>query len=102
MKVKYINNCKTVLGYLTDGIVSDLSKNVCIGGSERYYSLKGELLVLNAWEIFCLLLFFVGMNFCTKKSNIHSLFATEIDKSPPTPIPPRDHLFNNGRKDEGE
>ena len=64
-----------------------------IRGFEQYNLLREELLVLNAQAIFWLL-FFVGINFYTKKSTEHSLFYTAIYKCSSNPIPPQDHLWS--------
>ena len=56
--------------FYTDGVFYDMSRNVGLGGFERYDLLRWELLVLDVWAIFCLLLFFVGITFHTKKINI--------------------------------
>ena len=38
-----------------------MSRNVGLGGSERYDSLRGKLLVINARAIFCWFLFSIGI-----------------------------------------
>ena len=67
MKLKYINNYKAVFLFYTYSIVSYMSRNVGLRGFEQYDSMREELLVLNIQAIYCLLLFFVGINFQKRK-----------------------------------
>ena len=48
-----------IFWFYTDGIFSDLSKNVGPGGFEQYDPLREDLLVPNARAVFCWFLFFV-------------------------------------------
>ena len=69
----------------------------------RCGSLREEVLVINTRAIFCLLLFFVGMNFHTQnKSTIRFMFYNPISKGSPTPSPHELTCSYYCRGDEGE
>ena len=57
-------------------------------GLVKLDSLGEDLFLLNARAIFCLLLFFVGITFHTKKLTAHSLFPNAISNRSLTQIPP--------------
>ena len=93
MKVIYICICKAIFGFkemvlfLIFQVMGGLRVCAILFSESGFipYQRPGYL---------CLLLFFVGITFHTKKSTAHSLFATESYKRSPTPIPPLSHLLS--------
>ena len=103
IKVYYINNYKEIIDLIQMGLFL-----ICQGmwgyvGFERHDSPREELLVINAQEIFCWLLFFVGINFHTKKNHQYARYL--LLKYLNAPLPKFHHeltCYHNCILDEGE
>ena len=76
------------------------------GGFTRYDLLREELLVLNSRVTFCLLLFFVGINFHTKTNQYHTRYLLlKSINSPPTQVHHEltcCHNFSGGEGEEAD
>ena len=63
----YINHYKANFRFCLDGMFSDMSRRLVLGGVEKYNFPREGVLVLGAWAILFWFLFFVGIYFSQKQ-----------------------------------